>query len=423
MTVHRVLIAILAFLVPICASAAYAIGPYTVTDLGVLSDGSLSSRASDINSRGQVVGVSGTSTSSHAFLWSPAIANGTSGVMISLGDLAGGAGSSDAVSVNSVGQVVGSTSLPHISGIRDPIHAFLWTPDVANGTSGAMHDLGVLPSNPSGDSYANGINSLGQVAGFSDHVRSGSGLAGFSAFLWTPSTPNGDTGSMIDLGLNPVVRDRSSADGINARGQVTGTLSNATIDNSPFLWTPGAPNGDTGVMIDLGLLPGGFNEGLGSDINDAGQVVGWDNAGFVTSHAFLWTPTSLNQTTGALSPIDLYFAHGINSQGDVVGLGITGYAALWVPSSPNGTSGTAHNLNDLRDPSSGAGWTLIEAFAINDFGQIVGNGMFDSDGPGGVSPTNHAFLLTPLPEPTTAAMFAISVIGCAFCHRPLPNRQ
>ena len=53
------------------------------------------------------------------------------------------------------------------------------------------------------------------------------------------------------------------------------------------------------------------------------------------------------------------------------------------------------DLNDLIDSASG--WTLASATAINDSGWIVGNGT-NSLG------QSHAFLLTPIPEPSTAAL-------------------
>jgi probable HAF family extracellular repeat protein len=46
------------------------------------------------------------------------------------------------------------------------------------------------------------------------------------------------------------------------------------------------------------------------------------------------------------------------------------------------------NLNNLIDPANG--WFLLEAFEINDMGQIVGQGI----NPYG---EEHAFLLTPVP--------------------------
>ena len=64
------------------------------------------------------------------------------------------------------------------------------------------------------------------------------------------------------------------------------------------------------------------------------------------------------------------------------------------------------DINSLISPNSG--WTLGAAYAINDSGQIVGTGT----NPNGKS---DAFLLTPIPEPSTLALLGISVIGLLAC--------
>jgi probable HAF family extracellular repeat protein len=73
----------------------------------------------------------------------------------------------------------------------------------------------------------------------------------------------------------------------------------------------------------------------------------------------------------------------------------TGIQAAWIWTSSTGML----NLNNLVD-SSGAGWTLNYARGINDNGLIVGFGLT----PGGAT---HAFLLTPVPEPSTFMLGAM----------------
>ena len=60
------------------------------------------------------------------------------------------------------------------------------------------------------------------------------------------------------------------------------------------------------------------------------------------------------------------------------------------------------DLNELVSPSSG--WTLQEATAINENGQIVGQGT-------NASGQTHAFLLTPVPEPSVFAMLLGGLFG------------
>src|SRR5205823_5295809 len=77
---------------------------------------------------------------------------------------------------------------------------------------GSIIDLGNLPGAASA-----AINGRGQVGGFG---RIRGGLVDH-AFLWTPDVPNGTTGSMTDLGTLPG-GSGSAAFGVNDRGQVVG---------------------------------------------------------------------------------------------------------------------------------------------------------------------------------------------------------
>jgi probable HAF family extracellular repeat protein len=66
------------------------------------------------------------------------------------------------------------------------------------------------------------------------------------------------------------------------------------------------------------------------------------------------------------------------------------------------------DLNNLI--SSSSGWTLLEATAINESGQIVGWGYNGGQ--------DHAFLLTPTPEPSTFILLAIGAISLlGYCWR------
>ena len=294
-------------------------------DLGTL--GGSGSYGQRINTSGQVTGYSYTNGNAeqHAYLWTPTTPNGASGTLQDLGSLGGTP--SQAYGINASGQVVGDS----ITTEGVATHAFLY--------DGVMHDLGWLESTFDA-THGLDINDRGQVTGKS----------GRHAILWTPTTPNGANGTMHDLGT--LGGTDSIGWGINAIGQVTGVsqLPGNAADHA-FLWTPTTSNGDSGTLSDLGTLGGTYSAGL--DINARGQVAGFFfTTGFVDPHAFLYT-----------------------SESGMV------------------------DLNSLIDPLSG--WKLLKAQAINDAGQITGDGQIGGQ--------THSFLLTPIPEPASVTLLALGL--------------
>jgi probable HAF family extracellular repeat protein len=156
------------------------------------------------------------------------------------------------------------------------------------------------------------------------------------AFLWTPSTSGGQSGTMQDLGT---FGGNSWADAINSQGYVVGA-SQVANSPQPFLWRPTTANGTSGTMINLG--GGDLGEALA--INSSAVVVG------------TFTPSGTQKSD----------------------------AALWQA----GTNG-AYTVSDLNSLiPTGTGWVLISADAINDRGQIVVEAT-QANGP------DHALLLTP----------------------------
>lgn len=349
--------------------SAEAVGSYRVTDLGILPGG-LFSRATDINSSGQVVGHSGTASAfAHPFLWE------SSAGMQDLGDLPDGRGVSYAEGINSSGQVVGWSE----SSITT--HAFLWT------SSGGIQDLGDLPG---GQDYssANAINAAGQVVGVSS-------MAGprLRPFLWT------STGGMQDLGTLPGGSGGEAHD-INDIGQIVGS---ATLPGNPF--SHAFFRDTTGGLQDLGTLPGG-NSSVALAVNALGHAAGYSTAAGTTQfRAFFWSPDTGMQNLGILPGREdvSYYASDINGSNQVVGRiyppGARGGGFIWT------ADAGMQNLNHLLDVSS-VGWDIWEANGINDFGQIVGWG---APTPGS---QGHAILLTPLPEPSTRGLLiAVGVVA------------
>jgi len=207
--------------------------------------------ASDLNNRGQVVGVDQESDPGHtktfAFIWE-------AGTLTDLGSLGGGY--AVATAINDRGQVVGGSTTP--SGDE---HAFLWD-------AGKMTDLGA-PGASWSAAYA--INNRRQVV-----VTSGSHV-----YLW-------DAGSMTDLGTlagNDTYPQISYPLDINERGQILF----AVYDVSAGVFRYGLWEG--GTFTRLPTLGSGLP--TGARLNNRGQVVGADrtNAAGI-AHVVLWTPSA-----------------------------------------------------------------------------------------------------------------------------------
>lgn len=163
--------------------------------------------ATDINDRGQVVGISGTCdnavgayTAKHSVLWEH-------GRPTRIPDF-GGSGWNTPVQINDFGAVVGFANLPNdvVNGQLNfqPI-AFIWSKDCG------LQKIEPLPGDTNTIAY--GINNRGQVVG-----QSFGGPEGSRAFLW-------QDGKIYDL--NGLVSSTPSlylvyAESINNRGEITG---------------------------------------------------------------------------------------------------------------------------------------------------------------------------------------------------------
>jgi probable HAF family extracellular repeat protein len=240
----------------------------------------------------------------------------------------------------------------------------------------AVTDLGALGGT---DSLAWAINNYGQVAGYAATTEDES----IEAFLWTPADPNSPSGSM--LGLESLHGTGSWATSINAGGQVAGVSfegEGEDADEHATLWSPTTPNGATGTLHDLGTLGGTYSEAHG--INDLGQVSGAsDITGDGATHAFMWKPTTPGGVSGAM--LDLGTLGGINSYGIAINTAGHVVGAAEVPAEVSNyshaflytSSGGMVDLNTLIDPLSG--WVLLDADGVNDSGQITGQGLIGEE--------------------------------------------
>lgn len=352
----------------ISSGSAWGMTQYTATDLGAIPGGRSVESCAAVNNSGQIVGRTYKyDTTARAFIY----AGG------SVTDLWTTTGQYmfEATGINSSGVISGSVTNNILT--RPLSRAVIY-----DGIT--IKDLGSLNSNPniSDDSRAMGINEAGKAVGFS---RNSDNI--YHAFIYD--------GTMKDLGALEVGRD-SYALGVNNKDDVVGRSVVSTTtwpEYHAFLYS-------AGQMIDI--HPSSARWSIAYAINDARQVVGTCGAPNDETHAFLY---SNGQTIDLSLAFGAYYstAVDINNSGQVVGqYAISPTQDLSYLSSGAFlySDGTMANLNTITTIS--AGWTLFNVFSISDNGMIVAMGRTESG-------TQHAFLLTPVPEPTTAIFVAIGV--------------
>lgn len=367
-TTHRLIIT--ASAAALCAFAVFparsqASAPqYTVTDLGITLFGSGNYPLNlSINASGQVSGTSYNTFAAypHAARWTGAVPTYLAPAFNSR---------TYGYGINASGQIAGyiydTTSQTH--------SALVWT----GTTQASLAGFGA-------DTYAYGINDAGQAAGWAEIGHPNDPGYVQHAVRWTGTTPT-------DLGT--LGGSYSYAFAINASGQVAGNAyTSGNNGDHAVRWT-----GTTAT--DLGTLGGTFSGGFG--INASGQVVGEASLpGNSIYHAALWTGTTaadLGTLGGTLS-----YGTSINASGQVLGVSYIAGDASAHPFIYTG--GTMYDLSTLLVPGSGFtnlsvgmtdGSVTPQGNSINDLGQIVAWGSIGNE--------THALLLTPTPEPASAAL-------------------
>lgn len=371
---------------------------YSVTDLGPLSPVA-------INALGQVAG----NLNNHAVIWSRIL--GTR----DLGTLSGGT-FSKAAAINDLGTVAGEADGPVAVTLMSPAGDL--SQEVCPATQPfirtirrGMRGLGIMPvyspeeywyywyrfgpcSFGIPQTYATGLNDMGQVVGSNDDYETYE-----DGFLWTAKT-----------GIQTVIGPddwQARVSAINNRGQLVGERGPyiASVDAYPHaaVWRNDIEN-------DLGALGGADPSAPTSSlycseatsVNDRGQIVGWstttlgtypwDSCTMSPIHAVSWTSDSSLQDLGTLAGDTSSMAYAVNLFGQIIGSSgdtlygdsenqykIAGRPFIWTQRSG------MKDLNSLI--RSNSGWVLNSAVAINMWGQIVGSGTRNGH--------IHGFLLTP----------------------------
>lgn len=169
------------------------------------------------------------------------------------------------------------------------------------------------------------------------------------------------------------------------------------LDDGTVLGDMAGPHGQcaflrVGGVVQALAVTGAESHAAGG-INASGMVCGTlQRPGARVARAFVWQD-GLTRELGSLDASDAgsSYAHGINAAGTVVGRATQpapggGGRSRWRAFVARADAGM-HDLNDLLDPMASAAWVLQKAVAINDRGQIVGEGLCQG--------VPRAFLLSP----------------------------
>jgi len=382
----RASIAAGALLLAASTTGAFAQAAYRYIDIGAAF--SASSGASAINDLGQIVGVTSSNAGGavgEAWRWNA----GMTTVLPTLNGWTAWAND-----INNAGEIVGGVSGTVVGawGPATAVNAVIWRNDQVT----ALTQLGAY-----GWAQASGINDAGVVVGDYHPRTDPISYLRPQAAQWSPSGLR----SMLQSG-----HATSSASAINSQGAVVGMVGDwCCSSHDPArahaaMWTP--------TLATL-TSPAEWRA-TASDINDRGQVVGFTGDRYgIPGSAFLWDG---GVTTLLGDPLIGSHALALNEYGQIVGStvvnGGTGEtrATLW-------QGADRLDLNTLIDPEHlEGGWYLSSANDINESGWIVGTARQAGTG------ATCAFLLTPVPEPATAALLLLGIVSVGLWSRRRAHR-
>ncbi|MEZ6095295.1 MAG: DUF3466 family protein [Pirellulaceae bacterium] len=252
-------------------------------------------------------------------------------------------------------------------------------PTATKWVNGNLIDLGVT-NNTTGfvGSATYSISQNGQYV--SGAIVAGAGV--FQGFIMDDA---GNVTTTGNVGTNTQARNYD----VNNLGHAAGQSRRPGLINDRATYYS-----DPTGLVNLGVLAGD-SYSRANALNDADRVVGWSWRSFEAgeSQAFIWTELDgMQQLMDGFSQ-----ANDINNNDWIVGRFGTDEAdaRAFLYTDATGTM----TLNNLLD-STGTGWDLLQATAIDESGRIIGWGR---DGSGNF----HSFLLTPnsVPEPAVCLVW------------------
>ena len=335
---------------------------YTAIDLGTL--GGTQGTAFGVNNLGWAGGAASLSgdAEEHALLWA-------TGLKIDLGTF-GGPNSQSEFAPNDFGQAAGFAE----TAVKDPLQedycsfgthliclAFLW-----------QYGIKIpLPALGGNNSVGVGINNLGQVVGAAETKLHDSTCVAPQVLQ---SLPVVWVRSQVKA-LSPFTGDpEGTAVANNDLGEAVGYSGNcnSNVAAHALLWK-------NGTATNLGTFGGTMNNAA-QDINNGGDVVGFSDlpgdttTQTPTTHAFLWR-NGVMSDLGTLPGDTSSYGEGINNLNQVVGVSCDAdgncRVFLW-------QGGTMTDVNSLLP--SNASLYLVNAYGINDRGEIVGDPYQQSTG-------------------------------------------
>ena len=283
------------------------------------------------------------------------------------------------VSLNRWGQVIGTYG----GGLSAGTHAVLWSPNVANDgfSAGTQFQNESSPGMPTGtaSTYVSGINDRGQVVGQAYTPGLGDGNQ-LQSWMWRPTTLNstkgvlhGNSGKTTAFALVSV---GSAASQYNQQINNKGAISAHGYNYYPMLWTPTTLNGTSGTWtFDTNHSAGP------SAINDAGQIAGNSCTSSVWNGPYLHTGVFPPLADSDVLSSPLWIPPTAQEcVGGVGGINSKGHLAITAVSSSTGggihaylyKNGAAVDLSPTV--TNGA---VASGYSINSFDQVVG--YMDSD--------------------------------------------